>query len=432
MRQTVRTLLFAGMLFSATGAAVAEPVVAGHHLAEARSGATPVFLAHVFNADGLALKAGSYEVGLELSGGQGRKVYSLKPTSDIEAGRVSTFRMPLSTVSPSADGNFRVFVRANRQTTFSEPYSLSNHRLGGAIHGKETALYTEAPPEMGDPGRMPTEVPFENELVRFDAKAEKAATVKPRKGSAAPVKTVVGKGTVTGKTTTTLAATTLSATTSAVSSIPVTPKKPARPAQSKEAPATVEKSAKTSGSLPTPAAEVAVKPRTIDASEFKTIRTIDEELVIYVIRTGDTLKSIAERYYGTAAKEKTIAEFNFIDDPKAVKVGEEIIVEVKALKASGSKNSVHAPVAAPAAQAQTAHKSEVAPAAPATTETVTTTCPGGTYVIQPGDNLGKIAKNTLGKATLASKLLQANPGLNPKNLKVGTTILIPEISGKQG
>ena len=428
MRQTVRTLLFAGMLFSATGAAVAEPVVAGHHLAEARSGATPVFLAHVFNADGLALKAGSYEVGLELSGGQGRKVYSLKPTTDIEAGRVSTFRMPLSTVSPSSDGNFRVFVRANRQTTFSEPYSLTNHRLGGAIYGKETALYTEAPPEMGDPGRVPTEVPFENELVRFDSKTEKAAAVKPGKGSAAPVKTVVGKGTVIGKT-----ATTLSATTSAVSSIPVTPKKPARPAQAKESPATVEKSAKASGSVPTPAAEVVVKPRTIDASEFKTIRTIDEELVIYVVRTGDSLKSIAERYYGTAAKEKTIAEFNFIDDPKAVKVGEEIIVEVKALKAGASKESTKAPVAAPASQVQSARKSEVAPVtAPVAVETQTTTCPGGTYVIQPGDNLGKIAKNTLGKATLASKLLQANPGLNPKNLKVGTTILIPEISGKQG
>jgi phage tail protein X len=35
----------------------------------------------------------------------------------------------------------------------------------------------------------------------------------------------------------------------------------------------------------------------------------------------------------------------------------------------------------------------------------------------------------LGKTTASSKILQANPGLDPKNLKEGTVIQIPEASG---
>ena len=56
-------------------------------------------------------------------------------------------------------------------------------------------------------------------------------------------------------------------------------------------------------------------PRPIDQSAFKTLRTIDEELVIYVIKKGDTLKSIAQQYYQNPSKDRVIADLNFIENP---------------------------------------------------------------------------------------------------------------------
>lgn len=49
-------------------------------------------------------------------------------------------------------------------------------------------------------------------------------------------------------------------------------------------------------------------------------------------------------------------------------------------------------------------------------------CPGTSYTVQPGDTLFKIARNFDVKL---SELLLHNPGINPLNLKVGTTLCIP-------
>ena len=74
---------------------------------------------------------------------------------------------------------------------------------------------------------------------------------------------------------------------------------------------------------------VAAPPaRSISDNEFKTLRTIDEELVIYVIKKGDSLASVAQKYYGSTQKERIIADLNFIENPSSVKIGEEIIVDV--------------------------------------------------------------------------------------------------------
>jgi len=83
----------------------------------------------------------------------------------------------------------------------------------------------------------------------------------------------------------------------------------------------------------------AERARNIDLSEFKKLRTIDEELIIYVIKEGDSLKSVAEKYYGNASKERAIADLNFIEKASSVKVGEEIIVDVRPLNKSGKSNS---------------------------------------------------------------------------------------------
>jgi nucleoid-associated protein YgaU len=48
-----------------------------------------------------------------------------------------------------------------------------------------------------------------------------------------------------------------------------------------------------------------------------------------------------------------------------------------------------------------------------------------TYKIRNGDTLGHIARRMLGKASRWREILEANPDLNPKNLRVGKEIKIP-------
>ena len=48
--------------------------------------------------------------------------------------------------------------------------------------------------------------------------------------------------------------------------------------------------------------------------------------------------------------------------------------------------------------------------------------PAATYVIREGDTLADIAKKHLGSATKWEELVKLNPGINPKNLKIGQTL----------
>jgi 5'-nucleotidase / UDP-sugar diphosphatase len=50
---------------------------------------------------------------------------------------------------------------------------------------------------------------------------------------------------------------------------------------------------------------------------------------------------------------------------------------------------------------------------------------GKSYTIKPGDNLWNIAKEVYGDGTKYQRILDANPGLNPDNMKPGTKIVIP-------
>lgn len=46
----------------------------------------------------------------------------------------------------------------------------------------------------------------------------------------------------------------------------------------------------------------------------------------YVVRRGDTLRGIAEDFYGNASLDDCIAEANGIDDPEALSVGAELTI----------------------------------------------------------------------------------------------------------
>jgi nucleoid-associated protein YgaU len=47
---------------------------------------------------------------------------------------------------------------------------------------------------------------------------------------------------------------------------------------------------------------------------------------VYVVQSGDTLGKIAKECTGSAMNYKEIAEYNDIEDPSAIRVGQEILI----------------------------------------------------------------------------------------------------------
>lgn len=78
----------------------------------------------------------------------------------------------------------------------------------------------------------------------------------------------------------------------------------------------------------------------------------------------------------------------------------------------------------------------VTPTHPVVSDTPTTTTPayatnatpqitGSTYTVQKGDTLYKIARAKYGDASAVKKIKEANPGMNPDQIKVGQKINLP-------
>ena len=254
-------------------------------------------------------------------------------------------------------GQFRVFSRINGITTWSEKYSFLQGIQSSTDKNGVTTLYTEAP-AVDDKKIASKEVTFENKNSSVNNTVAKATSEKPQeavtekvastvdktaqkveqkaKAEATKVKQEVAEAEktvekVVSKTNTEVA----SAKTNA--EVKVTKAKTAAEAlkqlEEKKAADAAKLAAKAKEKEEAAkAAANATVARKINPSDFKKLKTIDEELIIYVVKNGDTLKSIAENYYGTASKERTIADLNYIEKSSAVRVGEEIIVEVRPLE----------------------------------------------------------------------------------------------------
>jgi LysM repeat protein len=104
----------------------------------------------------------------------------------------------------------------------------------------------------------------------------------------------------------------------------------------------------------------------------------------YVIRAGDTLYAIAQRYNTTVNE---IIAINPGINPNALRIGQTVCI----------------------------------PGTPP----LPSTCPAGTfsYVIRAGDTLGQIGRRF---NVSLSDIIAVNPGLNPSNLQIGMVICIPE------
>ncbi len=339
----------------------AEPLVKGffveklpaNSLSQALAPGKGLVLAHVLNQSAEAITTGSYQVGVQIEDKGMVKTYSLSPKDSITPGALKTFRLavPIDGVDKNT-GVFRVFSRINGITTWSDKYSF----LQGIHSSKDkngiTTLYTEAPVANEDRIVPKKEVPFETESSSVEkAKVEKATNINDLQIAAEKaaknlpskvekeVKTAENKvKTETAKAQKSVETKKELVTASAKSSVSEQTKTVAdtvKAVKEKKEAQVSKATDKVKEKTTVAAAEAkATVNRKINPSEFKKLRTMDEELIIYVVKSGDTLKSISENYYGTAAKERVIADLNFIEKSSAVRVGEEIIVEVRPLSKS--------------------------------------------------------------------------------------------------
>ena len=142
-----------------------------------------------------------------------------------------------------------------------------------------------------------------------------------------------------------------------------------------------------SASASTPAVTPSTDPSAAPTAGSKT----------HTVSKGETLGDISKHYYGTSKNWKKIVDANAGTSPENLKVGQKLVIP----EVAGSTTS--------------ANGGAVENAAPTTNE----------YVIKAGDTLGTIAQKELGSKNRWKELQEANPGLDPRNLRAGQKIKIP-------
>jgi len=74
---------------------------------------------------------------------------------------------------------------------------------------------------------------------------------------------------------------------------------------------------------------------------------------------------------------------------------------------------------------------EPKPVTPAVTPAVAIPAAGGTYTVKKGDTFIKIAREVYGDPSRMKDIIAANPGIEPRKLKVGQTIVLPDVGAKK-
>jgi nucleoid-associated protein YgaU len=95
---------------------------------------------------------------------------------------------------------------------------------------------------------------------------------------------------------------------------------------------------------------------------------------------------------------------------------------VKPLTPSGDESTPPAP----ATNLTSLVPPEPKPATGVTTPPAPPATAGGTYTIKKGDTFIKIAREVYGDPSRMKDIAAANPGVDPRKLKVGQTIILPD------
>ena len=146
-------------------------------------------------------------------------------------------------------------------------------------------------------------------------------------------------------------------------------------------------------------------------------------VVRYRIKKGDTLAGIAKASLGDANRWKEIEAANPGLNPRRLKEGSEIVIP------SGSTVAA-APPATQFPRPNTLLDPGHGPTVPekASPSPAPAPAPAGSFrevEVRSGDTLYEISRRELGNPDLYFKIIQANPGIDPKRIKPGQKVRIP-------
>lgn len=117
----------------------------------------------------------------------------------------------------------------------------------------------------------------------------------------------------------------------------------------------------------------------------------------HTVAKGETLADISKKYFGTAKRWKEFVSANPGVNPEGLKIGQKLVIPESAKAGGGAGAGAEAVSATPEAE----------------------------YTVKAGDTPNSIAQAQLGGKDAVQKLLAANPGLNPKALRIGQKLKIP-------
>lgn len=178
------------------------------------------------------------------------------------------------------------------------------------------------------------------------------------------------------------------------------------------------------GELPVePPAPRVEEPVSADAGA-RPVAVQPPEMIRHIVQPGETLRTIAQRYYGTAARAPAIARANPFMDPERLRVGREILVPRDPTNIQGR------PVPQPPAPT-----GETAGSGGGGSGTSGSGTDGGapqsepeqTYTVRRGDTLSGISSRVYGTSRHAEAIFRANRSVlrSPDDLKVGQVLRIP-------
>jgi len=145
----------------------------------------------------------------------------------------------------------------------------------------------------------------------------------------------------------------------------------------------------------------------------------------HTVAKGENPEKIALKYYNKRALATKLAEYNNID-PAKLKIGQTLkipdigVLDPKAVAVQPQQSMPQ----------QMLPQVEPPAAPPVAPEPRVSETRARTVKVQKGDSLWKIAERAYGKASNAKikELQQLNPGLNEKNLKIGSEIKVAAAS----
>ncbi|MCL5667139.1 MAG: putative Ig domain-containing protein [Patescibacteria group bacterium] len=148
--------------------------------------------------------------------------------------------------------------------------------------------------------------------------------------------------------------------------------------------------------------------------------TPPSQTVYYTVKRGDTLWSIAQRFYGDGSRWREILEANTdkVKNPRTMRVGITLVIPgVPAGATIGSS----AGAATPAAELQRIKAELGSPIQPL-----------GTYTVKRGDTLWGLAQRYYGDGTKWIYIQAANAEKvpNPRTMRVGITLVIPKLGNQ--